>query len=307
MTREFEICKIEDMVKVAKTLSFYWFRGHDKTYNNLLPKIYRSEYLNGPRIGVDQSILERFKLSAPSLMRSKIPKWDDDLAWLFLMQHYGAPTRLLDWTKNSLVALFFAVGQEFDSDGELWAMFPKALNEHSMLEGHPIDIILRWDDPIINKVAHNHADMAMEEIRSSVIAKELEKCELEGDADHRKLLLTVKDRIERDIPKYPLAFIPQLDFPRMFSQQSVFTIHPDSGDGSNIEDVLNDRKKLIRYIIPKEYKYELLQDLRSLGITRSTLFGDLDALCSDLCQEVKMFNYIPSLKEPPCFDEVHPL
>ena len=50
----------------------------------------------------------------------KLDKMDTYLEWLMLMQHYGAPTRLLDWTNSPYVAVYFAAIDEWDRDAAIW-------------------------------------------------------------------------------------------------------------------------------------------------------------------------------------------
>jgi hypothetical protein len=57
-----------------------------------------------PRI--ESGLLRRFKRQAHHYI-SNPPEENDPLEWLALMQHYGAPTRLLDWTYSFFVALYF--------------------------------------------------------------------------------------------------------------------------------------------------------------------------------------------------------
>jgi len=94
-----------------------FFRGHaDKSWQ-LLPSIGR--YFSQAWSQVkerEKSSLEEFKRrSLPYLQLT--PK--SDIEWLCLMQHHGCPTRLLDFTTNPLIALFFAADPTVEADGEL--------------------------------------------------------------------------------------------------------------------------------------------------------------------------------------------
>lgn len=66
----------------------------------------------------EDDILERFQKYAIQYLK-KEPK--NIIEWLVIGQHYGLPTRLLDWTKNPLKALFFSVIELSNVDGCVWA------------------------------------------------------------------------------------------------------------------------------------------------------------------------------------------
>ena len=80
----------------------------------------------------EATLLEKFRASAPTYLE-RLPATDWE--WLFLMQHYGLRTRLLDWTESSLIALYFAIRDNSgDVDAAVWAMNPWWLNRQTFGE-----------------------------------------------------------------------------------------------------------------------------------------------------------------------------
>lgn len=102
------------------------FRGHSNIKYQLLPSLARGRttscdvtIFNGER-----NLIELAKCKYPDIFRDDLKP----VELLALLQHYGIPTRLLDVTENSLVALYFACFGQPDTDGEVFVFFNK--NSH---------------------------------------------------------------------------------------------------------------------------------------------------------------------------------
>ena len=128
--KEIEITKIIDLMNVLSQYpSLEFFRGQSNAEWTLTPKISRL-FLERDEVPdtwerIESFIMSDFKQYAiPHIKRD--PK--NDFEWLVLGQHYGLPTRLLDWSSNPLKAAFFAVCDDIENeDGALFAFTPMSL------------------------------------------------------------------------------------------------------------------------------------------------------------------------------------
>ena len=91
------------------------FRGHSNDKWDLVPKAGREPYNKHD----DMDIFKSWKRQAVNFLNVSYDDWD----MLTIAQHHGLATRLLDWTFNPLVAAFFAVQNNEDTDAIVYAYF----------------------------------------------------------------------------------------------------------------------------------------------------------------------------------------
>lgn len=97
------------------------FRGQCNSQWKLLPSIARPDASVDPA-KAQEKLVRELKLRLPSVYQRNL---HDDWELLALAQHHGAPTSLLDWSRSSLVALWFAVSEnarlQSATDAAVWA------------------------------------------------------------------------------------------------------------------------------------------------------------------------------------------
>lgn len=104
-----------------------WIFRAEKYGDNLRTTLERSTsgYFQGlgQAQSVESRVLREFKRRAHHYV-GQLPSEKDTLQWLALMQHFGAPTRLMDWTYSIFVALYFSVSRKAPSNSGyiIWAL-----------------------------------------------------------------------------------------------------------------------------------------------------------------------------------------
>ena len=100
------------------------FRGQANAEWSLVPSIVRL-FGKDPAVSAQQALAieknacEQFKFHIGPRIRDYCSEQNLVELWM-LMQHYGAPTRVLDWTRSPFVAAYFAVADHWDKDGSIW-------------------------------------------------------------------------------------------------------------------------------------------------------------------------------------------
>jgi hypothetical protein len=132
MASSVEVHDIAELINAVRRIcsgfgrTQYWFRGHASATWKLIPSVYRNYDPQG-----EHNLMARFRLAAPTRYE-KCPELHDWASWISLMQHYGLPTRLLDWSGALLAAVYFAVAYDPQpGPGAVWVLLPSGLNKAS--------------------------------------------------------------------------------------------------------------------------------------------------------------------------------
>lgn len=214
-----------------------WFRGQADAKDNLRPGLYRYKT-------ADENDLRReFKLRAIPLFNEKVPQNDWEL--YFMMQHFGVPTRLLDWTEGALQGLYFALRfHKEKTDAAVWVLDPS------------------W----LNKIA-----VGTEGIFEMT------------DIEAKNYLSTIGKK--KKLPDLPLAILPPHIAERIAVQKACFTIHGSNPDGFDSVLTSGQDGRLIKMVVPANKIKTVKKDIQTSGVSESALFPDLDGLGRELRED----------------------
>ncbi len=226
------------------------YRGQVDSSWRLRPSLTRVLKDNGVNrekaLEIERILLEDFQNNNSDKIIAKLNP-DNVILWWTAMQHFGAPTRLLDWSQDIKVALYFAVCDIFDKDGALFC----------------------FDDGHLNFIRHNRKDAEWVNIdlqlEKSIAGKEYETSiyaftnELPIDRKtNQQSCFTITTELTEDIE----------------------SVHDEIADKLVFEGVhgAEGHSLVIKYVIHRSLKAEFLRQLMNLGITGQYLFPGLDGL-----------------------------
>jgi hypothetical protein len=244
-----------------------WFRGVSSEDYPLIPSIYRGKGEDG--IGWDYRAHQAVDMQAEFARRAQPFLRDtnsySDGEYLHLMQHYGLPTRLLDWTEGALIALYFAIRipKRQPRVPCVWMLNPSWLN-------------------FVNDATMDNP--ATGESKSQVLYTErTAMAKYDQDAVIRKHYLN-----EHTLARLPVAVFPPYIDQRIVAQKSVFTLHGHEKDGFDILSKQHPDAPVCKIRIDPAKTTELTKDLNRAGVTETIIFPDLEGLAREIQAEYDM-------------------
>jgi hypothetical protein len=205
----------------------------------------------------ERALLSAFKRRAHHYLVD-VPDGNDNLEWLALMQHHGAPTRLLDWTRSPYVALFFAIEPEQGSNAPcaLWA------------------IDLNWCRRRARTLVEQRIDRNLNPTES-----------LGGPITFNQVFLEATVALVAPLQPFRMN-------ERLTIQQGVFLCPGDvnlpfmANLGALDDGTLPDH--LHKITIPRGLRTEVLKELKNMNLGRATLFPGLDGFARSLGVNVEI-------------------
>jgi hypothetical protein len=244
---------LDDLYSVLSSISdtqAYVFRGQaSASWKSLAPSLHRilpKELYPGQRALLEAKAIRVFRRHARSYVpASELDYFERILDSTTLMQHHGAPTRLLDWTASPWVACYFALQMNYNDDALIWTFNREELEARNRK----------------HRTARVPDFARFEELASATSVDEW------FDAATRA-------------GKYISAFQYEYANPQMSAQQSLFTIAGQLGDDHDeaLARSLPEPWLTLKVIVPKKERQKLRRRLFLMNVAPLNLFPSVEGV-----------------------------
>lgn len=266
-------------------LSKFIFRGQANAEWNLSPSLERMVKNHHPNY-IDKHIpniyeermLDTFKYKYPLYANKIQPLEKENVEWLTLMQHFGSPTRLLDFSDSIFVALYMALDGAYAENSAIWAVNKFATQKKHLEKYFKNNNTSSVSSLIIEKFLYDKANDIIGHLPPKDIEREIlpvypHLCN-ERISIQQGLFLMATDLC---VPFYDV-------FCSFFEIEDSILEVPvkDLLDFSYIKGVDFRNLVLFKIIIPKKFKWELTLLLNQMNITAETLYPGLSGLAKSL-------------------------
>lgn len=250
------------MVMNNPTSNTFLYRGLSDEKYELLPGLFRknTDEIEDKKIVNDRylawikekEILLSFIHQASSIL--KIPS-TDYVRWAEYAQHYGVPTRFLDWSSNPLVALYFACRDNNNSNGKVWLI-------------HKLNYDKFW---------RINANVDKEELIKETVAKLIDG---KKHVDYPKIYTPyyVDERMSAQGSYFMVWGAKEEPFEKMFADEKYKMQIQDKSTGIMVFGEAQQVEFLFEFTIHSDRKQRLLRELDTVGINEKTLFPGLDGI-----------------------------
>lgn len=218
------------------------YRGLEDSSYSLITSLQR---ICSHNIDLEDSIIRNFRKYGYADLDNYESFWQI----LAVGQHFGLPTRLLDWTYSPLVAAHFVTvdTKKYDRDGVIYAVD---------LDDAKLTLPKCLKDELVKSDSSNFTISMLE-----------------------KHMKDFKEMSKLSKKPFFLFYEPASQDNRMINQYSLFSMTSDPK--YTIEDLLKDKNSSIyKIIIPKEIKLEIRDKLDYINISERVIFPGLDSICS---------------------------
>ncbi len=224
----------------------------------------------------EKTLLKEFMWKYP-LYSISVPKKDELVEWLTIMQHYGAPTRLIDITKSIFIAVYFALAETAFDNSSIWA-----INRHIITT--PITEKY-FRETNTNMVSHDVVEK--ETLRQ---ANQILRDEVQISSNEPSIFYISPSIVNERISKQQGGFLMPADISIPFTEllKSYYRNEPSCIAFSDLISYAEKAKfaqtdiTILKINIPKELNLEIVKYLRAMNITSEVLFPGLDGLCRSL-------------------------